>query len=87
MLQLLVTDRAEGQILVSSDIRPDITDEGEAQGGKRARAPSGKTSPRRASAKDKGEGNDVGTVLRSVYQKTVGEDIPAEMLDLLSKLD
>ena len=31
--------------------------------------------------------NNVGHVLRSVYQKAVDEDIPAEMLDLLSKLD
>lgn len=31
--------------------------------------------------------NHVGQVLRSVYQKAVDEDIPAEMLDLLSKLD
>jgi hypothetical protein len=31
--------------------------------------------------------NNVGNVLRSVYQKAVDEDIPAEMLDLLSKLD
>ena len=29
----------------------------------------------------------VGTVLRTVYQQTVEEDIPAEMLDLLRKLD
>ncbi|WP_372859762.1 NepR family anti-sigma factor [Sphingobium lactosutens] len=26
-------------------------------------------------------------VLRTVYQRAVDEDIPAEMLDLLSKLD
>lgn len=29
---------------------------------------------------------DLGNALRSVYQKTVDEDIPAEMLDLLSRL-
>ncbi|WP_298851202.1 NepR family anti-sigma factor [uncultured Sphingomonas sp.] len=28
----------------------------------------------------------VGRALRSVYQKTVEEDVPAEMLDLLGKL-
>ncbi|MCF8706546.1 NepR family anti-sigma factor [Rhizorhapis sp. SPR117] len=28
----------------------------------------------------------VGGALRSVYQQTVNEDIPAEMLDLLNKL-
>lgn len=30
--------------------------------------------------------SQVGTVLRSVYQQTISEDIPAEMLDLLKKL-
>ena len=30
--------------------------------------------------------SDVGATLRSVYQQTVDEDIPAEMLDLLDKL-
>lgn len=29
---------------------------------------------------------DMGAALRSVYQKTVEESVPAEMLDLLSKL-
>lgn len=37
-----------------------------------------------------GEGSvadrDVGHALRSVYAKTVSEDIPAELLDLLGKL-
>ncbi|WP_240334181.1 NepR family anti-sigma factor [Sphingobium estronivorans] len=35
-------------------------------------------------AKDEGQ---VGNALRSVYQRAVEEDIPSEMLDLLSKLD
>ncbi len=30
---------------------------------------------------------DMGTALRSVFQKTVDEGIPPEMLDLLGKLD
>jgi hypothetical protein len=30
---------------------------------------------------------DMGAALRSVYQKTVSEEIPDEMLDLLGKLD
>ena len=29
---------------------------------------------------------DLGHALRSVYSKTVGEDIPLELLDLLGKL-
>jgi hypothetical protein len=32
-------------------------------------------------------GQDAGAALRSAYQQTVEEAIPAEMLDLLSKLD
>lgn len=30
---------------------------------------------------------DMGAALRTVYQRTVEETIPSEMLDLLSKLD
>ncbi|MEA1014944.1 NepR family anti-sigma factor [Sphingomonas sp. LY54] len=29
---------------------------------------------------------EVGSALRSVYQRTIDEDIPPEMLDLLGKL-
>ncbi|QOT73153.1 hypothetical protein H5V43_07375 [Sphingobium fuliginis] len=39
---------------------------------------------RTSAAKDDGQ---VANALRSVYQRAVDEDIPAEMLDLLSKLD
>lgn len=35
----------------------------------------------------KGQTGDVGDALRTVYQRTVAEDIPPEMLDLLGKLD
>lgn len=38
---------------------------------------------RAAPKKDEGQ---VSQVLKSVYQRTVDEDIPSEMLDLLSKL-
>lgn len=31
-------------------------------------------------------GNDVGDALRTVYDRTLNEDIPPEMLDLLGKL-
>lgn len=34
----------------------------------------------------KGSDRDVGHALRSVYAKTVGEEIPSELLDLLGKL-
>jgi hypothetical protein len=33
--------------------------------------------------KKRAEGPEVGNALRSVYQRTVDEDIPPEMLDLL----
>jgi hypothetical protein len=41
------------------------------------------------SQKDSGHGSgdrDVGHALRTVYSKTVSEDIPSELLDLLGKL-
>lgn len=34
-----------------------------------------------------GKERDVGNALRSIYQKTVDESVPKEMLDLLGKLD
>jgi hypothetical protein len=42
---------------------------------------TGKKDPERA-----GSDRDVGHALRSVYAKTVSEDIPSELLDLLGKL-
>lgn len=42
-----------------------------------------KTSPARVHSKDR----DMGSALRSVYQKTVDETVPDEMLALLGKLD
>jgi hypothetical protein len=38
-------------------------------------------------AKVQNKDRDMGAALRTVYQKTVDEHIPAEMLDLLGKLD
>jgi hypothetical protein len=46
--------------------------------------PSAARKRRGAPAKEEAQ---VANALRSVYQKAVEEDIPAEMLDLLSKLD
>ena len=40
-------------------------------------------SPARVQSKDR----DMGSALRSAYQKTIEEEVPNEMLDLLSKLD
>lgn len=45
------------------------------------------TSPVQPRARHKRAGNsEVGAALRSVYQRTVDEEIPPEMLDLLGKL-
>jgi len=43
------------------------------------------TSSRRAAPRAEKKG-DVGNALRSIYQQTVDEAIPSEMLDLLGKL-
>lgn len=40
-----------------------------------------------APAKSRPADQAMGTALRSVYQQTVEEQIPPEMLDLLGKLD
>ncbi|WOK35720.1 NepR family anti-sigma factor [Sphingomonas sp. C3-2] len=53
--------------------------------------PQGDEKPQRAAAKGAtnaaaGGERDLGKALRTVYQKTVDEAIPSEMLDLLSKL-
>lgn len=45
------------------------------------KAPAGRTA--KVHTKDR----DMGAALRGVYQKTVEEAIPSEMLDLLGKLD
>ncbi len=39
------------------------------------------------SGKDSSSDRDTGEALRSIYQKTIDEQIPDEMLDLLGKLD
>jgi hypothetical protein len=36
--------------------------------------------------KKKGATAEVGTALRSIYQRTIDEDIPPDLLDLLGKL-
>ena len=48
---------------------------------------SGSEAPARPRAKKKGgDSPELGKALRTVYQRTVEEDIPPEMLDLLGKL-
>jgi hypothetical protein len=41
-----------------------------------------RASPARVQSKDR----DMGSALRSAYQRTVDEEVPDEMLDLLNKL-
>ncbi|NWK98863.1 hypothetical protein DM806_25000 [Sphingobium lactosutens] len=60
------------------------TTERRSAGGSGKGAKSSSRKGRNASAKEEGH---VSQVLRTVYQRAVDEDIPAEMLDLLSKLD
>ncbi|WP_192930009.1 NepR family anti-sigma factor [Sphingomonas sp. NIC1] len=43
---------------------------------------SSKKSPAKVQSKDR----DMGAALRSAYQKTIEEQVPDEMLDLLNKL-
>lgn len=42
---------------------------------------------KKASASVQSKDRDMGSALRSVYQKTIEEEIPDEMLSLLGKLD
>lgn len=44
------------------------------------------TSERPRTKKKAASNGEFGTALRSVYQRTIDEDIPPEMLDLLGKL-
>jgi len=44
-------------------------------------------SPPKGRTPVRGEDNDTGQALRSVYEETVNEAIPPEMLDLLGRLE
>ena len=61
----------------------------ERSGGRRAGPGSGDDNDRgrkAGGAKKRGDNPEVGSALRSVYQRTVDEDIPPDLLDLLGKL-
>lgn len=82
---------SEGRVLVASTTERDVTggdrkDVGAGASGSDAKGvkPGAARKRRGAPAKEEAQ---VANALRSVYQKAVEEDIPAEMLDLLSKLD
>ncbi|MCM8730692.1 NepR family anti-sigma factor [Hephaestia sp. GCM10023244] len=49
-------------------------------------APKGKPGKPGLRAKVQTKKQDMGAALRSVYRRTVEEDVPSEMLDLLHKL-
>lgn len=66
----VATDRTEG--------RPVSSTSGKDQ--KKTRTPKAGTS------RERDGDRNVGHALRSIYQKTVDEAIPSEMLDLLGKL-
>jgi hypothetical protein len=44
------------------------------------------SSPRPRATKSLGKDRDMGSALRSVYQQTVEEPVPDDLLDLLGKL-
>jgi hypothetical protein len=75
-------------ILVASTTERDVKGGDEKDVG--ANTPTSGVKAGRASRKESSsakEGNQVSSALRTVYQRAVDEDIPAEMLDLLRKLD
>ncbi len=45
-----------------------------------------KTTPAAGPSADVGDDREVGSALRSVYQQTVSEKVPDDLLDLLGKL-
>ena len=59
------------------------------QQGSKAREPSRLrgNSAKHGNPPAKAPPRDLGGALRSIYDTTIGEDIPPEMLDLLGKLD
>lgn len=78
----------EGRVLVASTTERDVKGGDKKDVGASTPSPGVKSgaSRKRRSAAAKEDGS-VASALRSVYQRAVEEDIPSEMLDLLSKLD
>ncbi len=58
-----------------------------ASGGKDPQEPKDINAPEGTTETESASAGDIGAALRSAYQATVNEEIPAEMLDLLGKLD
>ena len=58
-----------------------------ASGRKDPHEPKDINAPEGTAETESASSGDIGEALRSAYQATVNEEIPAEMLDLLGKLD
>jgi hypothetical protein len=56
------------------------------RGRKSRQSEAARKDPSRGKQKKRPNSPEVGQALRSVYQRTIEEDIPPEMLDLLGKL-
>ncbi len=70
-----MVDRGWGRLALSDDKKS-----------KKQDAKKHDAAPPSRDADRAGSNRDVGHALRSVYAKTVSEDIPPELLDLLGKL-
>lgn len=78
----------EGLILVSSTTELGVADiDKDADATARKAREKGLAAQRKRESASRKEDAHVSQVLRTVYQRAVDEDIPSEMLDLLSKLD
>lgn len=74
--------------MVASTTERDVKGGDKKDVGTNAPAPGVKaTASRKQGASSPKDEKSVSNALRSVYQRAVDEDIPAEMLDLLRKLD
>ena len=67
---------------MSFENEKNVTRRGKSEQGSEPRSSKEKSS----SKKKPGSSAEVGTALRSIYQRTVSEDIPPDLLDLLGKL-
>ncbi|MEO5867209.1 MAG: NepR family anti-sigma factor [Sphingomonas sp.] len=67
------------------DDRGTVLESGEGSSKKPAAERSASSATR--AAKTQTKDRDMGAALRTVYQRTVDEAIPADLLDLLGKLD
>ncbi len=79
---------AEGLILVSSTTERGVADDDkDADAATRKAKMTGAVTRQKSPQPAGKEDAHVSQALRTVYQRAVDEDIPSEMLDLLSKLD